>query len=234
MRLRPTGRSGPIATPLDGFEQYHADKSWTFEHMALTRGRIVFGDAALRADLAAAVEAVLTRPRDPEALLRDVADMRRRMEKEHRAPNLWALKQARGGLVDLDFIAQYLMLRHAANHPEVLHRSAREAFQALAAEGLLAAEHEADLTAAYDLWQGLQTFLALTVAEDVKSGREREFSDALKRDLVRIGGADDFAALEKKIATTAKRTHAIYRKLVDEPAGARKRDPSEPQAEGAD
>lgn len=220
MRLRPTGRSGPIATPLDGFEQYHAEKSWTFEHMAMTRARIVFGDAALVADLERAVERVLTRPRDPDQLLHDVADMRRRMAKEHGTRNLWALKQVRGGLVDVDFIAQYMMLRHASEFPDVLHRSAREAFQALATEGLLAPEHEADLIAAYDLWQALQTFLALTVAEDVKSGREREFSDALKDDLVRIGGADDFDALEKKIAATAKRTHAIYRDLVDEPAKA--------------
>lgn len=109
MRLRPTGRSGPIATPLDGFEQYHAEKSWTFEHMAMTRARIVFGDAALVADLERAVERVLTRPRDPDQLLHDVADMRRRMAKEHGTRNLWALKQVRGGLVDVDFIAQYML-----------------------------------------------------------------------------------------------------------------------------
>lgn len=234
MRLRPTGRSGPIATPLDGFQQYHAEKSWTFEHMAMTRGRVAFGDEALGRDLQQAVEAVLTRPRDGDALLKDVADMRRRVEREHGTENLWALKQLRGGLVDLDFIAQYLMLRHAAGHPDVLHRSARAAFQALATEGLLAPEHEADLVAAYDLWQALQMFLALTVAGDVKSGRDVAFSDALKQDLIDIGGTDDFDALEAKVAATAARTHEIYQALIDDPAATLADSADEPTAEADD
>src|SRR6516225_11054892 len=110
MRLRPSGASGPIATSLAGFARYQREAAWTWEHMALTRARPVAGDMALREQIADAIGSVLAAKRDPTRLLVDVADMRRRIADENPRPSLWDLKNRRGGLIDLEFIVQYLVL----------------------------------------------------------------------------------------------------------------------------
>jgi glutamate-ammonia-ligase adenylyltransferase len=102
MRLRPSGNKGPIATSLDGFVRYQESDAWTWEHMALTRARVVAGAPDLAPRIEAEIRAVLTRRRDPDKLLVDVADMRRRMERELTRPgDIWDVKQLRGGLVDV-------------------------------------------------------------------------------------------------------------------------------------
>ena len=85
MRLRPSGRSGPVATSLDAFASYQESEAWTWEHMALTRARPIAGPQPLKDAAAAAVRKILTSPRDPQKLLADVADMRQRMAR-HQYP----------------------------------------------------------------------------------------------------------------------------------------------------
>ena len=120
MRLRPSGASGPIASSLAGFARYQQEAAWTWEHMALTRARPVAGDAALCRRIADVIGQVLSSTRDPGRLVADVADMRRRIAEENPRPAPWDLKNRPGGLLDLEFIVQYLMLREAASSPQVL------------------------------------------------------------------------------------------------------------------
>src|SRR4029077_5219566 len=131
MRLRPSGESGPIASNLAGFAQYQRESAWTWEHMALTRARPIAGDRALCEEIAAAIAAALRAPRDKRALLVDVADMRRRIAASVPRPPPWDLRNRRGGLVDLEFTVQYLMLREASRAPEVLRRETAAALGAL-------------------------------------------------------------------------------------------------------
>ncbi|MBT7486411.1 MAG: bifunctional [glutamine synthetase] adenylyltransferase/[glutamine synthetase]-adenylyl-L-tyrosine phosphorylase, partial [Rhodospirillales bacterium] len=112
MRLRPSGNAGPIASSLQAFVQYHNDLSWTWEHMAMTRARVIAGPPDLRREVESVIAEVLTRPRDGSKLLADVASMRSRMDDEHHTENPLAIKHLRGGLVDIEFISQYLQLRH--------------------------------------------------------------------------------------------------------------------------
>ena len=127
MRLRPSGAAGPIASSLEGFARYQRESAWTWEHMALTRARAVAGDAALCRRVADTIAAVLRSPRDPDRLLIDVAAMRRRIAEENPRPSPWDLKNRRGGLIDLEFIAQYLMLREAHASPQILCRGTAQA-----------------------------------------------------------------------------------------------------------
>ena len=120
MRLRPSGRAGPLANSLEGFESYHAQSAWTWEHMALTRARVIHGPPGLVERLADIVKTTLCRPRDPAALVRDVADMRDRIARHAPAKSPWDFKHLPGGLFDIDFVAQYLALRHAAERPDLL------------------------------------------------------------------------------------------------------------------
>src|SRR5580700_6492430 len=110
MRLRPSGRSGPLATQIGGFESYQEREAWTWEHMALTRGRVVSSSQLFAARVDAVIRNVLCRKRNARAIAADVVEMRGAIAKEKGDANPWDLKYAAGGLVDIEFIAQYLQL----------------------------------------------------------------------------------------------------------------------------
>ncbi|HEX7967551.1 MAG TPA: bifunctional [glutamine synthetase] adenylyltransferase/[glutamine synthetase]-adenylyl-L-tyrosine phosphorylase, partial [Stellaceae bacterium] len=189
MRLRPSGTKGPLASSLAAFRRYHAEAAWTWEQMALTRARIIAGPAALGAAVMGAVREVLTRPRESGQLALEVADMRRRMAEQHRDPSVWDVKHRRGGLIDVEFIAQYLQLREAAVRPQVLHQNTAAALAALAEAGALMEAVAEDLLAALRLWRNVQGLIKLTVEEPFDEGAA---APALKALLARCAGAVDF------------------------------------------
>ena len=115
MRLRPSGRAGPVASRLNSFAQYQDREAWTWEHMALTRARVISASTDFRREIERIIREVLTRRRDAASVATDVADMRRAVALEKGEDDVWDLKYAAGGLIDIDFIAQYLQLVHAAD-----------------------------------------------------------------------------------------------------------------------
>jgi glutamate-ammonia-ligase adenylyltransferase len=118
LRLRPDGASGFVVSSFAAFCRYQREQAWTWEHQALSRARFVAGDAALGAAFEREREAVLRLPRDPVRLAEDVVDMRRRMYAGHANPStLFDLKHDPCGMVDVEFIVQYLVLLHSARHP---------------------------------------------------------------------------------------------------------------------
>ena len=135
-RLRPSGNSGPLAVSLAAFSDYQAHEAWTWEHMALTRARVVAGPEAFAQSVEAAIRAALTRPRDAQKLKDDVLSMRRRIEKEKGATSPWEVKQVPGGLIDVEFVAQYLMLLHGPQHPELFSTNTTVALQRVKDAGL--------------------------------------------------------------------------------------------------
>src|SRR6202034_3198702 len=110
MRLRPSGRSGPLATKIDSFANYQENEAWTWEHMALTRARVVSSSPAFAARVETVIRDVLCRPRDAASVAGDVAEMRAAIAAEKGDDKRWDLKYVAGGLVDLEFVAQYLQL----------------------------------------------------------------------------------------------------------------------------
>ena len=120
MRLRPSGRAGPVASHINSFAEYQDREAWTWEHMALTRARVISASPGFRAGIENIIREVLTRPRDAGAVANDVAEMRRAIALEKGEDDVWDLKYAAGGMVDIDFIAQYLQLVHAADKPDIL------------------------------------------------------------------------------------------------------------------
>ncbi len=138
MRLRPSGKQGPVATQLRSFVDYQREAAETWEHMALSRARCVAGDAGLAAETGAAIRAVLTRER-PESLDRDVAEMRRLIAQVKGEADPWDLKLAAGGLIDIEFLAQYLLLRHAGDEPSLIDVSTCVVIETAARIGLIEA-----------------------------------------------------------------------------------------------
>jgi glutamate-ammonia-ligase adenylyltransferase len=211
MRLRPSGASGPIASGLQPFEKYQSAEAWTWEHMALTRGRVICGDPGLMADCDALLKRILTAPRDPAKLAADILDMRLRMAQQHRGSNLWNLKHMRGGQVDLDFIAQYLQLRHAHEHPEILARDSGHVLERTRDLKLLDEEAADALIAIGRLWRQLQQMIRLLVGDKVDEARLRE---PTRRHLAKSAGAEDFDALKALIRDRAAAVHDAYRSII--------------------
>ncbi len=120
LRLRPNGASGLMVSSMDAFRQYQEKEAWVWEHQALTRARYCAGDAEVGAAFEAERIAILRRSRDPAALRREVVSMRAKILDAH--PNkseLFDLKHDRGGMIDIEFIVQYLVLAHAHRYPQL-------------------------------------------------------------------------------------------------------------------
>jgi glutamate-ammonia-ligase adenylyltransferase len=120
LRLRPDGASGLLVSSVEAFDDYQRHQAWTWEHQALTRARFCCGDRAVGARFEQIREAVLCQPRDLGKLRAEVLEMRQKMLDGHPNPSgLFDLKHDRGGLVDVEFAVQYLVLAHAATYPEM-------------------------------------------------------------------------------------------------------------------
>ncbi|MCU0765222.1 MAG: bifunctional [glutamate--ammonia ligase]-adenylyl-L-tyrosine phosphorylase/[glutamate--ammonia-ligase] adenylyltransferase [Burkholderiaceae bacterium] len=171
LRLRPDGDKGLLVAPVDGLERYQRREggtgAWTWEHQALTRARFVAGDAAIGSRFERLRNEVLAMRREPEKLAVDVLDMRRRMLEGH--PNrsgLFDLKHDRGGMVDVEFIVQYLVLAHSHGQPRLLGNLGNIALLRIAGElGLLDARLAAEVGDAYRRYRKLQHELRLNNAE---------------------------------------------------------------------
>ncbi|MBI3575820.1 MAG: bifunctional [glutamate--ammonia ligase]-adenylyl-L-tyrosine phosphorylase/[glutamate--ammonia-ligase] adenylyltransferase [Gammaproteobacteria bacterium] len=151
MRLRPSGQSGPLVASIAAFRKYQKAHAWTWEHQALVRARAVAGESRLCAAFEEVRHEILCRPRDPERLRAEVREMRRKMAATHAADAAgFNVKHDRGGIVDIEFMVQYAVLRWAHAHPALArHPDNIGILEALAAEGLLDAAKACTLIEAY-------------------------------------------------------------------------------------
>jgi glutamate-ammonia-ligase adenylyltransferase len=210
-RLRPSGRAGPLATRLKAFESYQTEEAETWEHMALTRARVVAGPKSFRRRVGRAVGKVLTTKRDAVRLAKDVREMRALLDKEKGGGGPWNLKHAPGGLVDIEFVAQALQLAHAHDKPELLYTVTAPALDRAKRAGVLTgADWEALVAAArlqLDLTQTLR--LALEGPFDPDDGGE-----GLKQLLARVGEAPDFKTLSATLADRQKAARKAFERVM--------------------
>lgn len=164
LELRPSGQSGPVVVSFKSFAQYQREKAWTWEHQALTRARFVAGPPALGEAVELLRREVLCRPRDREQLAREIVDMRRKMRThlEKSRSGTWDLKQGEGGVIDCEFLTQYLVLRDAAQRPELVEWSDNwRQLDALARAGSLPPEDRSELIACYRAYRAFAHACAL-------------------------------------------------------------------------
>ena len=158
MRLRPSGDSGMLVSHVDGFGAYQRDEAWTWEHQALIRARAITGDAALRQRFEDLRAEVLTRPRRASRLRQEVVDMRCRLRGAQQKidEGIFDIKQGPGGIVDIEFLVQYLILRHAHNHPQIIRWTDNvRLIQALNDAGILGDTTAFGLRRAYLVYRAL-------------------------------------------------------------------------------
>ena len=211
MRLRPSGSKGPIAVSQSGFDAYQETEAWTWEQMALTRARVIAGKPDIADRVGASIRRVLCRRRDPEAVRRDVADMRARLEKEFSTADPWAIKMVPGGMIDLEFIAQWLILVHAHDNPAMLERDIALVFRQAGARGLLPATDAAFLADAARLERQIMTQVRLLAGRDGGLG---EAPQSLKQSVVRALGAADFETLSAQLIAVEAGVRSHYMRLV--------------------
>lgn len=139
-RLRPQGAQGPLVVSFDAFARYQREDAWTWEHMALTRARVVYGSPAAQAALEALIAQILTAERDPITLHRDVLHMRGEMARHKTPKGPLDVKLMRGGLVDLEFIVHFLQLRETCGFdPNLANAIAQLIDKGLLSENILPA-----------------------------------------------------------------------------------------------
>ncbi|MEE4112433.1 MAG: bifunctional [glutamate--ammonia ligase]-adenylyl-L-tyrosine phosphorylase/[glutamate--ammonia-ligase] adenylyltransferase, partial [Desulfobacteraceae bacterium] len=158
MRLRPNGVSGLLVSHVDGFKTYQMDEAWTWEHQALIRARPITGDGVLKAAFSTMRRQVLCLQREPETLKASVREMRERMRESRLSaePDQFDIKEDIGAMVDIEFLVQYLVLQHSANHPEISRWTDNvRLLQALAETGIV------DGVTAYRLRQAYLIFRAV-------------------------------------------------------------------------
>jgi glutamate-ammonia-ligase adenylyltransferase len=197
MRLRPSGRQGPVATKVRSFIEYQRSEAETWEHMALTRARLVAGDAELGLEISALILETLRRPREDAELRKHVRDMRALIAQEKGEDDPWDLKLASGGLIDLEFIAQYLSLRHAAEAPYILDVSTAGVFARAGRLGVLAPAQVDALAQAHALYGAVTQMVRLAI--DGAFDPRHAGAGVLRR-IAAAAHAPDFPRVEREIA----------------------------------
>lgn len=211
MRLRPSGRAGPLATQIDGFRDYQENEAWTWEHMALTRARVVSASPAFKARVEDVIRGALRRRREPALIAGDVVEMRRAIAGEKGDKERWDLKHAAGGLIDIEFIAQYLQLVHAEAHPEILDTSTARVLDKAWRLGLLPVEDAEVLRRAVRLYHDLTQLLRLCLTDPLDP---KKAGGGLLQLLARAADVPDFAALDATLVDLQAAVRASFVRIL--------------------
>lgn len=210
-RLRPSGRAGPLATRLKAFESYQKDEAETWEHMALSRARVIAGPLAFRRMVGRAIGKLLTIARDRKTVAKDVREMRALLDKEKGGGGPWNLKHAPGGVVDIEFVAQALQLAWGHEKPGVLYTVTAPALDRAREQGVL---DEAD-------WDALKSAarLQIDLTQTLRLALEGPFDPAeagegLKHLLARVGEAPDFKTLTARLADEQKAARKAFERVM--------------------
>lgn len=215
MRLRPSGTAGPLAVSIESFNDYQKGQAWTWEHMALTRGRVISGPDALRIKIENIIYNILSHPgRVHDNLLHEVANMRVKLAENFGTDNIWSMKNIRGGIIDIEFICQYTLLAHGDKYPSLLKRNTLRQLKEIKKAKILNENDVETLSKACHIMQSSQSLLRLCLGTTSKS---KERPPALLETLaVRLETTSE--KLEKLITSNQKNVLDLYNKIIEIPA----------------
>ena len=210
-RLRPSGKQGSLAVSKQALNNYFEESAWTFEYMAFTKARVVAGNESLIEELEIFILTQMTKPRDISKLQNDVVDMRDRIAKEYPTDNPWNIKYIRGGLTDIDFIAQYLILHHAPNLIGTKSGSAKDIFTMLKHAHCLDEKTADELLAANQFLEQIFNMLRLCSDHEFDG---KTAPEGLKKLLVETVGEKDFEQLNNHLLQVEKTVHEYYSRTL--------------------
>ena len=214
MRLRPSGNAGPIAVTMKSFEDYQKKNAWTWEHLALTRGRVIVGDKDIRHKITSVIKQALEHSNRKD-LLRDTAEMREKLRKEFGTKDIWSIKHISGGLVDIEFICQYLILKHGSDSPDVLVTNTLGQISQLTKRKNLSKDNGTMLYEGCDFMQNLQIILRLCLGDGINM---IEKPQGLIETLCERFQVNNIELLADKLAYIQKNIQQIYQEIIEIPA----------------
>lgn len=201
-RLRPSGRDGLLAVSLPSFTDYQRERAWTFEHMALTRARPIYGSPSARALLQTVVDETLAQPRDPARIIADAVRMRREIATHKPPSGPFDIKLGDGGLVDLEFAVQVLQLRERAAFDPRLGVAIDELIQA----GLLS----------HDIEEAHRLLTRMLVTLRLVSPSSSEPAEASRQLVARACGMKNWSRLLAAHDTARQRVYALWRGIASQ------------------
>ena len=211
MRPRPTGNAGPIVTSLAGFIDHHRAEVRPWEHRILAGARVIWAEGELGERFEEARRAVLVEPGPRAGLAAELVELREELRDEETGEDIWAIEQKRGGLIDTEFLARYLQLRHAAENADLLAGDSVAVFEAAGGHGLIDGETARELADAATLWRNLHGILSLTVDERfVETAAPPSLLAVIER-ACDITGID---SLKEAVRETAARTAGHFDRLL--------------------
>ncbi|MCC7038168.1 MAG: bifunctional [glutamine synthetase] adenylyltransferase/[glutamine synthetase]-adenylyl-L-tyrosine phosphorylase [Alphaproteobacteria bacterium] len=213
-RLRPAGNDGPLAAQLEGFFEYHKKDAWVWEHMSLIRSRLIYATDATRKYFTDELTKILSVKRDDRELRGEMLEMRAKVEKQFGSKDAWQLKYRRGGLMDVLFAVQFLILQNAHKNKGLFAPALDDAIKILKTKKLLAAQDAEKLSAAHHDAQAIQSFLRLCA--ELPFDPEKD-PPGLKKALAEsVGGKKmTFKTLAARVDKNCKNAFSVYKKLLD-------------------
>jgi glutamate-ammonia-ligase adenylyltransferase len=211
MRLRPSGNQGPVAVALAAFRRYHAAESWTWERMALTRARVLAATPKFGDILSAEILAALRREAPAPDILADTAAMLKRVNAEFPGSAPWDVKYCVGGMIELAFIVEALLLIHGPARPELFCFNTAGAIRALAQAGYLEAPNALVLRQADFLWRTIQGITRITGMREA----DETPPEALLTPLLRATGAIDLAELRATMSHARDAVRSCFRRYIE-------------------
>lgn len=201
LRLRPSGDQGPLACSLDAFEKYQTSDAWIWEHLALTRARVVYatGNAALRVETV--IQGVLSRTTDRADVKNAISSMRTKLRSQHAPKGIWDVKRLDGGLTDTEFLVLYHALTSERPQKETRLTNLFEMVDWLSANRAIGSDDANDIKRALHLWHNIQWMLRLTLDSNAATDT---LPKGLERRLVSVTGARSIEDLHQSILDTGK------------------------------
>ncbi len=211
-RLRPSGNQGPLAVSLDSFGEYYKGGAWTWEFLALTRARLVYSQPEMIQPASDAITSAFKNLPAHDVLVKDAVQMRRKLADEFATDNIWDVKHIRGGLVDIEFICQFLSLAHhgrlngrvVANTPDCLNE--------LLSTGVLKEKEFQSLLHGYKLQMTVQSLLRLCLETIPGSGND--IPTGLQEILLENSYFGSMDSLLDGIGSAQQDCHALFKSLV--------------------
>ncbi|MDI1227462.1 MAG: bifunctional [glutamine synthetase] adenylyltransferase/[glutamine synthetase]-adenylyl-L-tyrosine phosphorylase [bacterium] len=212
-RLRPAGNDGPLAAQLEGFFHYHRKDAWVWEHMSLIRSRLIYATDATRKYFTQEMTKILSVKRDEKELRDEMIEMRAKVEKQFGSKDAWQLKYRRGGLMDVMFAVQFLILKNAHKNKGLFVPALEDAIKILKTKKILSAADAGKLSEAHRDAQAAQSFLRLCAELPFDPVND---PPGLKKALAEsVGGKTmAFKTLAARIDKYCKNAFQVYKKTL--------------------
>ena len=211
-RLRPSGNQGPLAVMVSTFEDYYQSAAWSWEFLALTRARVVFGPIQLAPKIQHIITAAVMRGPSCVDLAAETTSMRDKLRGQFGTPNIWDVKHTRGGLVDIEFICQFLTLKYAKGNPEIIQPNTPNSLKVLHSSSHLGLKNYRLLLAGYELQRAIQSQLRLCL--DSLPQKDTDIPHGLQQILLNGAGCASFSQLKKHIFEAQQRCHRLFKILI--------------------